>query len=226
MRRERSRAYSVRCNGNGPLAPNRPKKRWCRVAANSPSPGTKSRASVDGAKASEGDCAKRIGSSRKLQRGADRAVQPRMRVMLEQAHGLEEAELVRLVRELAQQFLARLVAGGRGGLLLREQVGDGRRARRHVALERIERVQDVGHAEDPRLPSGSSSSSLAGGGAAVSPGKATSALRAAVRAPSGRRGGGELRHSTDRAPTRGAQVLTTPRVCEASTSCVKLFMLA
>ena len=33
-------------------------------------------------------------------------------------------------------------------------------------------------------------------------------------------------YSTDRDPMRGGQVLTTPRVCEASTSCVKLFMLA
>ena len=127
-----------------------------------------------------------------------------MRV-LEHAHGLEETELERLVGELAQQLLAHLVADGRRGLGFGEQVDDGLDVRPHLVLVRLERDEHVRDAQDAR-----------GLGVVVDVGRVVGDV--------GHRRA--CRYSTDREPMRGGQVLTTPRVCDCSTSCVKLFMLA
>ncbi len=60
--RWRSRAYSVRCSGSGPLGPVRPKKNWSRrgVAA---VPVWLTEARVEGAKVQSGFCPRRSGSS-------------------------------------------------------------------------------------------------------------------------------------------------------------------
>ena len=204
MRRARSRAYSVRCSGSGPLAPNRPKKRWCSVGGASPSAGVK-RASAAGANDSDGDCAKRIGSSRRRSevpmRGRPGCAFSSRRT------AWKKPNLCGSSVQLAQQLLARLVARGLGGLLLRQHLGHRRGVAADLALERAERVEDVGDGEDARA------FRIV---VVISPAAAdASSLMAALGA-----------QSTERAPMRGGQVLTTPRVCEASTSCVKLFMLA
>ena len=127
--------------------------------------------------------------------------------ILEQAHGLEEAELVRLVGELAQKRLPRLVPRRLGGLLLGEHRGHSRGVPTNLALERVERVQHIADGKDARA--------------------------FGIVLFAGRRRHRDLAHrgvsifqSTDRAPMRGGQVLMVPRVCDTITSCVKLFMLA
>ncbi len=60
--------------------------------------------------------------------------------VLEQPHGLEEVELVRLVAQAAQQLLACLVARGLRRLLLRQQVCQCRGVAAGLALERVERA--------------------------------------------------------------------------------------
>ncbi len=77
------------------------------------------------------------------------ARQARMRV-LEQSHRHEEVELVRLLAQAPQQFLARLVARGLRGLLLRQQLGHRRGVAADLALERVERVEDVADGQDAR----------------------------------------------------------------------------